>query len=127
MMKNMKKLSLCLLTLCLLLSLCACGAPTTQETMEETADVTEMPAVGPAAPETAEEPAAGDDACDLAAAMIGRPVQELFAVVGEPNAADYAPSCLGPGEDGELCYDGFTVYTYREGDKEVVEDVYVEN
>ena len=26
------------------------------------------------------------------------------------------PSCLGEGEDGNLYYDGFTVYTYRDVD-----------
>ena len=30
--------------------------------------------------------------------------------------SSYASSCLGPGEDGELYYDGFTVYTYRDPD-----------
>ena len=43
----------------------------------------------------------------------------------EPSGSSYAPSCLGPGEDGELYYDGFTVATYREGDKEIVWDVNV--
>ena len=43
--------------------------------------------------------------------------------IGEPDSADYAPSCLGPGEDGELTYDGFIVYTYREEGSETVEDV----
>ena len=32
-------------------------------------------------------------------------------------------SCLGCGEDGELVYNGFTVYTYKEGDSEVVQNV----
>ena len=30
---------------------------------------------------------------------------------------------MGDGEDGCLYYDGFTVYTYREGESEVVYDV----
>ena len=42
---------------------------------------------------------------------------------GEPLERNYAPSCLGGGEDGELVYEGFTVYTYREGDRETVTDV----
>ncbi len=33
------------------------------------------------------------------------------------------PAAWGPGEDGELVYDGFTVYTYRENGVETVEDV----
>jgi hypothetical protein len=30
---------------------------------------------------------------------------------------------MGDGEDGELHYDGFTVYTYKEGSSEKVVDV----
>ena len=41
-------------------------------------------------------------------------MDELIAAIGEPNSSDYAPSCLGEGEDGNLYYDGFTVYTYRD-------------
>ena len=37
-----------------------------------------------------------------------------------PEYSDYAQSCLGTGEDGNLYYDGFTVYTYREGDVETI-------
>lgn len=50
-------------------------------------------------------------------------VSELYAAVGQPNSSDYAPSCIGDGEDGNLYYDGFTVYTYREGGSESVEYV----
>lgn len=47
----------------------------------------------------------------------------MIAAIGSPSGSSYAPSCLGPGEDGELFYDGFTVYTYREGGTEIVQDV----
>ena len=47
----------------------------------------------------------------------------LIAAIGSPISSSYAPSCLGPGEDGELIYNGFTVYTYRENGVETVEDV----
>ena len=40
-----------------------------------------------------------------------------------PESVSYASSCLGSGEDGELVYNGFTVYTYKEGDSEVVQNV----
>ena len=40
-----------------------------------------------------------------------------------PESSDYAPSCLGEGEDGNLYYDGFVVYTYRENGTETVEYV----
>ena len=46
----------------------------------------------------------------------GAPVEDLIAAIGEPESSDYAPSCLGEGEDGNLYYDGFTVYTYRDTD-----------
>ena len=48
---------------------------------------------------------------------------KLIEALGEPLERNYAPSCLGGGEDGELVYEGFTVYTYREGDRETVTDV----
>lgn len=43
-------------------------------------------------------------------------MEDLIAAIGEPESSDYAPSCLGEGEDGNLYYDGFTVYTYRDTD-----------
>ena len=48
--------------------------------------------------------------------MIGEDISSLTAAIGEPDNSSYASSCLGPGEDGELYYDGFTVYTYRDPD-----------
>lgn len=60
---------------------------------------------------------------ELAMTFIDKSVEELIAAIGEPTGSDYAPSCLGDGEDGELFYDGFSVYTYREGDTETVQDV----
>ena len=61
----------------------------------------------------------------LAEECIDKPLADLIALVGEPNSADYAPSCLNPGvgEDGNLYYDGFVVYTYREGGDETVQYV----
>ena len=56
------------------------------------------------------------DALTTAQAMIGEDVSSLTAAIGEPENSSYASSCLGPGEDGELYYDGFTVYTYRDPD-----------
>ena len=55
--------------------------------------------------------------------FIGQSVSSLIAAIGQPLSWDYAPSCLGSGEDGELIYNGFTVYTYREGGSETVVDV----
>lgn len=56
------------------------------------------------------------DALATAQEMIGEDVSSLTAAIGEPENSSYASSCLGPGEDGELYYDGFTVYTYRDPD-----------
>ena len=62
------------------------------------------------------------DALATAQEMIGEDISALTAAIGEPDDSSYASSCLGPGEDGELYYDGFTVYTYRENG---VETIYV--
>ena len=79
-------------------------------------------------PEPAEDPAPQQPepqaaTADTARAYIGQSVSSLIAAIGSPLSQSYAPSCLGPGEDGELIYDGFTVYTYREYGVETVQDV----
>ena len=79
-------------------------------------------------PEPAEDPAPQQPepqaaTADTARAYIGQSVSSLIAAIGSPLSQSYAPSCLGPGEDGELIYDGFTVYTYRENGVETVQDV----
>ena len=56
------------------------------------------------------------DALTTAQEVIGEDISSLTAAIGEPDDSSYASSCLGPGEDGELYYDGFTVYTYRDPD-----------
>lgn len=72
---------------------------------------------------SAPEPDASGDLKELAMTFIGESVDDLIAAIGEPSGSDYAPSCLGSGEDGELFYDGFSVYTYREDGAETVQDV----
>ena len=59
--------------------------------------------------------ACGEKKNDLETAqgLIGSPLSSLTEAIGEPQSESYASSCLGDGEDGELSYDGFTVYTYR--------------
>lgn len=120
----MKKLTCLLLALTLLLGLAACG--------EEPAEVTEEPAAGSVEPveesappaeesappaEESEAPAEGEPSpLEAAKAFEGAPLEDLIAAIGEPLSSDYAPSCLGEGEDGNLYYDGFTVYTYRDVD-----------
>ena len=43
---------------------------------------------------------------DAARAYIGQSASSLITAIGSPISSSYAPSCLGPGEDGELVYDG---------------------
>ena len=126
----------------LLLSSCANGAevelssPDTTVRTASAADAAQAAPAGEAPAAEAEEPAeANEEAKEepaplteeevLAVAMeyIGRPVDELIAVIGEPEDRDYAPSCMGDGEDGNLYYGGFIVYTYRENGEETVQDV----
>jgi len=76
----------------------------------------------PADPEPEPEPKPAPTKAD-AQAYIGKSVSSLIAAIGSPKGSDYAPSCLGDGEDGELFYDGFTVYTYRANGTETVQDV----
>lgn len=88
--------------------------PAPEVTPEVTPDVTPAPT---------SEPADELDAKATAEGFIGASLDELIAAIGEPQSSDYAPSCLGPGEDGNLYYDGFIVYTYREDGTETVEYV----
>ena len=126
-MKKCKNLILMLLVSAMLFSLCACGGseekpadmesvlPGAESGVEDENEV-QNSSEEEAAPEVNEDEA-------LAESMIGEEVSKLIEAIGEPESADYASSCLGPGEDGELQYDGFTVYTYKEGDSEVIQNV----
>ena len=126
-MKKCKNLILMLLVAAMLFSLCSCGGseekpadmesvlPGAESGVEDENEV-QNSSEEEAAPEVNEDKA-------LAESMIGEEVSKLIEAIGEPDSADYASSCLGPGEDGELQYDGFTVYTYKEGDSEVIQNV----
>lgn len=129
----MKKLIAMLLCLLLVLGLCACGNQ--QQPENNNVPENNAPVSGDPAGEQKKEPAQNQDApeepsgeqeespVEIAKSYIDKPLSELIAVIGEPESSDYAPSCLGDGEDGLLVYDGFVVYTYREGDTETVYDV----
>ena len=120
----MKKLTCLLLALTLLFGLAACGEEPAEVTEEPAAESVEPAAEPSAAPEASEAPAEESEApaeeepspLEAAKAFEGAPLEDLIAAVGEPLSSDYAPSCLGEGEDGNLYYDGFTVYTYRDVD-----------
>ena len=127
----MKKVLSILLCFVLLLSLCACGGKEEPEAPAQDAPAaapTEGPTDAPVevatdapAEDVPEEPT--PDPVEIAKGLIDQPIEDLYAQIGEPESADYAPSCMGDGEDGMLFYDGFIVYSYREGDVETVYDV----
>ncbi len=134
----MKKAVFIVLLAVLLFSLSACGsssdtpasspAPTSAPPAPSAASV--LPGSGmqasPADSSSAEAPSLDEAALEAARACIGEDVAALYDAIGEPMDSSYAPSCLKPGgEDGELYYNGFTVATIREGDKEIVWDVNV--
>ena len=140
----MKKLIVLLLAAMLLLSLCACAndlpegdvnmqitaKPKTEtETLDdvaETEEITEL--VETAQTEETTEPeevTVDDEMLKLAESCVDKNVSELYALIGQPTKADYAPSCLVDGEDGMLYYDGFVVYTVVENGVETV--YYVEH
>lgn len=125
-MKKIRPVLSVLFLLVVLFSLCACGAG--EEKPEE------MQSVLPGADTQAESEAPVDEPAEssapaenenkkLAEDLIGEDVSKLYDAIGEPNDSSYAGSCLGPGEDGELHYDGFTVYTYKENDSEIIQNV----
>lgn len=124
-MKNILSLALAMI---LVLGLAACGESGTEPsaapsdpaavdttTPDPAAESTEAQDPAAGSTETA-EPAeeTGGSLLEIAKGYEGANVDELIAVIGDPNSSDYAPSCLGEGEDGNLYYDGFTVYTYRD-------------
>ena len=74
--------------------------------------------------DTAVTPSPAEALFELAKSYVDKPLSELQAEIGEPVSSSYVSSCLVPGgEDGELHYDGFTVYTVKSGDSETVQDV----
>lgn len=137
----MKKSLFSVLTaILLLLALTACGS-TAPAPAPTAAPATSAPTSAPPAPTLSsvlpgsnlqpaesgspveETPAVDDTMFKAALACVDQDVSALYAAIGEPEDSSYASSCIGEGEDGELYYDGFTVATYREGDKEIVRDV----
>lgn len=127
----MKKYVSILLVALLLLSLCACGekpqGQTEPQNTQPSQTQTTEPSQTESQPEESTDASTETTAADLKAlaeSCIDKSVDELYALIGEPESADYAPSCMGDGDDGNLDYGDFVVYTYREGNEEVV--TYVE-
>ncbi|MDY4104291.1 MAG: hypothetical protein SOY37_01800 [Oscillospiraceae bacterium] len=142
-MKQCKTILLLTLTAALLLTLSACGGsdsqqppsptpgsvespvpdtttPPSVETEEPVPETTPEATVVPAEPSATPEPVTVADPKATAESLIGSDVSALYAAIGYPTGSSYASSCLGDGEDGELYYDGFTVYTYRENGVETI-------
>lgn len=138
----MRKNVLCVILVFILVLLSACGSEAPLPTPAPAAEVESTPV--PPAPSansvlpggspqaspdespSSEAPAFDEAAYEAARACIGEEIAALYDAIGEPTDSSYAPSCLKPGgEDGELYYNGFTVATIREGDKEIVWDVNV--
>ena len=114
-MKNILSLALAMI---LALGLAACGESGTEPSAapsDPAAVDTTTPDPAAESTETAEPTEeTGGSLLEIAKGYEGANVDELIAAIGDPNSSDYAPSCLGEGEDGNLYYDGFTVYTYRD-------------
>lgn len=125
----MKKIVLFVLACLMLVSLCACGEdpvetnPSTQTTAPTETKNEETTAPSEGETTSPSEETTIDDVLELVLSYVDQPIEDLIAVIGEPESSDYAPSCLGDGEDGMLYYDGFVVYTYRENGVETVYDV----
>ena len=108
-----------ILCVVLSLSLAGCGGTKAESTSPtEAPEITQAPTQAPSVTEAPE--AGGSDVAALVEkilSMEGQPVEDLYALVGQPNSSDYTPSCLVTGgEDGQLEYDGFTVYTLVQPD-----------
>ena len=111
------------------------AAPAETEAPSETPVQNAEPEAEPSAEPVATLPDAGlvrdtedssesDQLFELAKSFVDKPLSELQAELGEPLSSTYVSSCLIPGgEDGELHYDGFTVYTVKSADSETVQDV----
>lgn len=123
---TMKHLTAWMLIFCITLTLFGCGskapaetAPAQTEPATQAEPVTEAPTE--AATEAPTETETENDAKATAFSLIDHPVAELYEAIGYPESSDYAPSCLKEGgEDGNLYYDGFIVYTIRVGETETV-------
>lgn len=118
----MRKYTVLLASLLLLLCACAKEEPAPQTTAPAATEAVIETTVETTVPETeTQAEAEADTRKEQAIALIEAPVEDLYAAIGYPESSDYASSCLVEGgEDGNLYYDGFIVYTIRKGDQETV-------
>ena len=118
-----RKLILSILCLICALLLIGCGnsAPAEAPAPSQPAET-----AGPSAtlPDAGLEPAGEPTPYEIAQQYIDRPMEELVAAIGEPLSSVYGPSCLIQGaQDGQLQYDGFWIYSLKDGEMETVKDV----
>ncbi len=135
----MKKTLIMLLAFVLtVLLLTACGSEKHEPTVviETPAPVTETDKPAPTeevqtTPEVPDETAQPEgtgldnEKYQAALGLIGETVEELYEAIGSPENQDYGPSCVGdPGdEDGQLDYEGFSVFTLVHNGVETIVDV----
>ena len=123
MKQNLIMAALCLLCALFLFGCGAAAAPEPSSAPTPEASPSAMPTAS--LPDEDLEPDVEEtkpvnEALEAAKKYIDRPLAELIEEFGEPLSSSSVNSCLGPGQDGELIFDGFTVITYKEGSTETV-------
>ena len=123
----MKKIIAFILSLTIIAAFAACGAEpdAEKEAVPPQGMTSVLPGAGAAEAAAQQNTADSEKAspADTAKSMIGCDISELIEVIGEPVSSEYAKSCMGSGDDGELHYDGFTVYTNRTDSGEIIQNV----
>ena len=116
---------LCLICAFLLFGCGNSAAPADSPAPVQTAEPTETPVPSATLPDAELEPEDTEPTLfEIAKSFEEQPLEELIAAIGEPISSSYGPSCLiQGGQDGELKYDGFTVYTVTDGKTETVQGV----
>ena len=124
-MTQTMKRNLILSVLCLIcaLLLIGCGNASPAD-VPAPSQPAETAAPSAALPDANLEPVAEPTPFEIAQGFIDHPLDELVAAIGEPLSSVYGPSCLIPGgQDGQLQYDGFWIYSVKDGEMETVKDV----
>ena len=124
-MTQTMKRNLILSVLCLIcaLLLIGCGNASPAD-VPAPSQPAETAAPSAALPDANLEPVAEPTPFEIAQGFIDHPLEELIAAIGEPLSSVYGPSCLIPGgQDGQLQYDGFWIYSVKDGEMETVKDV----
>ena len=118
-----RKLILSILCLICALLLIGCGNSAPAETPSPS-QPSETTVPSATLPDAGLEPAGEPTPFEIAQEYIDRPLEELIDAIGEPLSSSYGPSCLIQGaQDGQLQYDGFWIYSLKDGEMETVKDV----